>query len=132
MSSTVFAPYSELGPGGDYPVEMNYAIRVYNTPPQNEMIPAVGQEAASLKGGQRTNYHGELPLLDGKKKKIGWAELTRIVTARPEHMPLEEVKACGFDTMEEAVAYAKSEHGDEFDRDGVLTVYHYHVVRITG
>jgi hypothetical protein len=130
MSSTIRAPYAELGPGGDYPVEVNYAVRIYNTPPLNEKVPEVGEESASLKGGQRTNFHGPVPVLDGNKKEIGWAELTRIVSARPEFMPLSEVQACGFATMESAVEYAKREHGDEFDRDGVITVFHYKVIRL--
>ncbi len=127
MSATTQAPYGQLGPGGDYPVEMNYGLRIYNLPPKNERVPEVGEEAASLKGGQRTNYHGEVPILDGEKKRIGTAEILRIVSARPEYMPEAEIKACGFNTIEEAVEYAKREHGEEFARDGVITIYHYRV-----
>lgn len=110
MSSTVRAPYLELGLGGDYPV--------------------IGQEAASLKGGQRTNFHGEVPILDGDKKQVGWAEITKIVSARPKFMPLGEIEACGFTNIDEAIEYAKREHGEEYERDGVLTVFHYKVVKL--
>ncbi|MCW1949206.1 MAG: hypothetical protein KIH89_002030 [Candidatus Shapirobacteria bacterium] len=127
MSSTVRAPYIELGPGGDYPIEMNYAIRIYTNPPQSEKIPKVGDEGATLKGGQRTNFHGLVPILDGDKKPVGWAEVTKIVSARPEFMPIKDIEDCGFETIEEAVSYAKREHGEEFERDGVLTVFHYRV-----
>ena len=130
MSSTVRAPYKELGPNGDYPVELNYAVRIYTNPPQNEKVPNIGEESASLKGGQRTNFFGDVPLLDGDKKQIGWAEVIKIVSARPEYMPIEEIKACGFDNMDEAVAYVKKEHGEEFDRDGVLTVFHFVVKKL--
>jgi hypothetical protein len=124
MSSTVRAIYAHLGKGGDYPVEMNYAIRIY-TP--KESIPDVGVLSATLKGGQRTNHHGIVPLLDGKKQIVGSAEVTEIVSARPEHMKLEHIIACGFGSMQEAVNYAKSEHEEEFARDGVLTVFYYKV-----
>ena len=130
MSSTVYAPYKELGPGGDYPVEINYAIRIYTNPPQNEKVPNVGEESATLKGGQRTNFHGNVPILDGDKKQIGWAEVTKIISARPQYMPIEEINSCGFNSINEAVDYAKKEHGEEFERDGVLTVFHYRVTRL--
>lgn len=130
MSSIIKAPYKDFGPGGDYPVELNYAVRIYTDPPQNEIIPNVGQESVSLKGGQRTNFHGEVPILNGKKEQVGWAEIIRIVSARPQYLPIEEIKACGFKTIDEAVAYAKREHGEEFERDGVLTVFHYKVIRL--
>jgi hypothetical protein len=130
MSSTVYAPYKELGPGGDYPVEINYAIRIYTNSPQNEKIPNIGEESATLKGGQRTNFHGDVPILNGDKKQVGWAELIKIVSARPQYMPMEEVKACGFTSVNEAMDYAKREHKEEFERDGVLTVFHYRVVRL--
>jgi hypothetical protein len=130
MSSTVRAPYIDLGPGGDYPVEMNYAIRIYTNPPQNEKIPNVGEEGATLKGGQRTNFHGLTPILNGDKKPVGWAEVTRIVSTRPEFMPIEEVVACGFKDISEAVDYVKREHSEEFERDGVMTVFHYRVEKL--
>ncbi len=130
MSSTVIAPYKELGLGGDYPVELNYAVRIYTNPPQNEIIPKIGKESASLKGGQRTNFHGKVPLLNGDKKQIGLAEIIKIVSARPEYMPLNEVIGCGFETMEKAIEYAKREHGEEFERDGVLTVFHYKIITL--
>lgn len=127
MSSTVRAPYIELGPDGDYPIEMNYAIRIYTNPPQNEIIPDIGKESASLKGGQRTNFHGKVPLLNGDKKAVGWAEVLRIVSARPQFMPMEEIRVCGFESIDKAVEYVKREHGEEFNRDGVLTVFHYRI-----
>jgi len=130
MSSTIRAPYLNLGPGGDYPVELNYAVRIYTNSPQNEIIPDVGQESASLKGGQRTNFHGEVPILDGDKNQVGWAEITKIISARPKFMPLEEVNSCGFMSMDEAVEYVKKEHGEEYERDGVLTVFHYKVTKL--
>jgi hypothetical protein len=130
MSSTVRAPYIELGKGGDYPVEINYAIRIYTNAPQNEKIPNIGEESAILKGGQRTNFHGEVPILNGNKEQVGWAEITKIVSARPQFMPQEEIQVCGFTSTEEAVDYAKREHGEEFERDGVLTVFHYRVARL--
>ena len=130
MSSTIKAPFKKFGKGGDYCVEMNYAIRIYNNPPFNEIIPNLGQEAASIKGGQRTNFHGLVPMLDGDKKEIGQAELIRIVSARPEFMPLEEIKKCGFKTIEEAVDYVKKNHNEEFKRDGVLTVFHYRIIKL--
>ncbi len=130
MSSTVRAPYEKLGPGGDYPIEINYAIRIYTNPPQNEKIPSVGEESATLKGGQRTNFHGEVPILNGDKKQVGWAELTKIISARPQYMPVEEIEACGFTSIDESIEYAKREHGEEFERDGVLTVFHYRVARL--
>ena len=130
MSSTVKAPFLEYGKGGDYKVEMNFAIRIYTNPPYNEIIPKIGQESASLKGGQRTNYHGLVPLLDGEKKQIGWAELIRVVCARPEYIPLKEIQKCGFKTIEKAVEYIKKLHSEEFKRDGVLTVFYYRVVKL--
>ncbi|MBC8495330.1 hypothetical protein H8D36_04205 [archaeon] len=84
MSSTVRAPYENLGEGGDYHVEMNFAIRVYDN--RGEVIPEIGALGASLKGGQRTNYHGSVPLLDGKKMLVGLAEIIAIISARPEYM----------------------------------------------
>jgi hypothetical protein len=131
MSSTVRAPCKKFGPNGDYPVEMNYAVRIYTNPPQNEKIPNVSEESVSLKGGQRTNFFGDVPLLDGNKEQIGWAEITKIVSARPEYMPVEEIKLCGFENIDEAVVYAKKEHGEEFDRDGVLTIFHFKVKTLT-
>jgi hypothetical protein len=130
MSSTVRAPYLELGIGGDYPVELNYAVRIYTNPPQNEIIPKIGVISASLKGGQRTNFHGEVPLLDGDKKEIGKAEILKIISARPEFMPLEDIKTCGFETIETAIDYVKREHGEEFERDQVMTVFYYRVVKL--
>jgi len=130
MSSTVFAPYPQLGFGGNYPAEMNYGIRIYTNPPQNEIILGVGQKGATLKGGQRTNFHGLVPILDGNKNTVGQAEVLKIVTARPKYMLLQDIQACGFQTMDEAVAYVEREHGEEFTRDGVLTVYYYKVITL--
>ncbi len=125
MSSTIRAPYKNLGEGGDYPIEMNYAIRIYDN--LGEKIPKVGEISASLKGGQRTNHLGEVPLLDGNKNDIGVAEVIEIISACPKHMKLAHIKACGFDSVEKAVEYAKKEHSEEFERDGVLTVFYYKV-----
>lgn len=130
MSATVKSPFLRFGLGGDYLVELNYGVRIYTNPPQNEIIPNIGEESASLKGGQRTNFFGEVPLLDGDKKQIGWVEITKIVSAKPEHMPEEEIQLCGFKNMNEAVNYVKKEHGEEFDRDGVLTVFHFKVKKL--
>lgn len=130
MSAEVKAPCGDLGKGGDYSIEMNYGIRIYNGEPLNEIVPQVGQESATLKGGQRTNFHGEVPILDNDKTTIGVAEVTRIVSARPQFMPIDEIKKCGFETIELAVKYAQEQHGEEFQRDGVLTVYHFKVVSL--
>lgn len=130
MSSTIKAPFKKFGKGGDYEIEMNYAIRIYTNSPFKEIIPPIGQESASLKGGQRTNFHGLVPLLDGDKKEIGQAKMIRIVSARPEFMPLEEIEKCGFKTIEEAIDYVKKIHNEEFKRDGVLTVFHYRIIKL--
>jgi hypothetical protein len=125
MSSTVRAPYIELGKGGDYPVEMNYAVRIYDN--LGEKIPNVGEYGASLKGGQRTNFIGEVPLLDGSKEPVGKAEIVRIVSAKPENILESEVQQCGFKNIEEAIEYVAREHKEEFERDGVMTVFTYKV-----
>lgn len=70
------------------------------------------------------------PILNGDKKQVGWAEITKIVSARPKFMPLEEIEACGFTNIDEAIEYAKKEHSEEYERDGVLTVFHYKVVKL--
>lgn len=31
MSSIILAPYGYLGEGGDYPIEVNFAIRIYDS-----------------------------------------------------------------------------------------------------
>jgi hypothetical protein len=129
MSSLVRAPYSFLGKNGDYPVEMNFGIRVYNT--KGEKFPAIGEIAATLKGGLRTNHLGIVPLLDGEKKNIGMAEVIGIIAAKPENMNLVCIKDCGIQSIEEAVEYVRREHGEEFQRDGVLTVYYYRIVELT-
>ena len=130
MSSTVRAPYAHLGPGGDYAVEMNYAVRVFDT--AGETIPAAGECGACLKGGQRTNHFGPVPLLDGLKRRVGSAEVFRIVSARPEHLPEADLAACGFPSAAAALDFAARIHSEEFARDGVLTVYHFRVLeRIT-
>lgn len=128
MSATLNAPYAELGPGGDYPIEANYGIRIYDN--KGEVIPAVGEVAATLKGGLRTNYLGEVPILDGEKERVGLAKVLMIVAAKPENMNLEHILACGFKNIEQAVVYAKREHAEEFERDGVLTVFYYQVVKL--
>jgi len=129
MSSTIRAPYAFLGPNGDYPVEMNFAVRIYDT--KGERIPEVGELSASLKGGQRTNHVGIVPLLDGKKERVGEAEIIKIVIAKPENMDLDLLKMCGFANLEEATEYVKREHGDEFERDGVMTVFVFQVTKRT-
>lgn len=49
MSSTIKAPYAFLGEGGDYAIEVNFAIRIYDT--KGETIPNVGEIGYTLKGG---------------------------------------------------------------------------------
>jgi hypothetical protein len=130
MSSTIRAPFKQFGKDGDYPVELNYGLRIYTNPPQNERVPKVGEICASLKGGQRTNFHGEVPLLDGDKKEIGKAEILKIVSARPEFIPIEDIRACGFESLEKAIDYIEKEHREEFERDGVMTFFYYRVVKL--
>ncbi|MDO8515234.1 MAG: hypothetical protein Q7S14_01920 [bacterium] len=131
MSAVIRAPYGDLGLNGDYPFDANFGIRVYDKPPQNETISAIGTEAATLKGGLRVNFLGLVPLLNGEKKTIGTAEVLRITSAKPENMPIEEIELCGFGSIDDAVVYAKREHTEEFERDGVLTVYRYRVTELT-
>ncbi len=128
MSSTVFAPYAHLGTGGDYPVEINFAVRVYDN--KGEVIPAVGQLGYSLKGGLRTNRIGIVPLLNGNKQDVGKAEVLKLVAAKPSNIDLELIKNCGFKSVDEAIDYATREHGDEFKRDGVFTIFVYKVVEL--
>ena len=128
MSQTVYAPFKQYGPGGDYPVEVNYAVRIYDN--KGETIPKVGEISASLKGGQRTNHHGKVPILNGKMDTVGWAEIIKIISYRLEHADLADIKACGFDSVEAAVDYVKKEHAEEFARDGVLTVFYFKVVEL--
>lgn len=123
---TLLAPYGHLGEGGDYPIEMNYAIRIYDN--KGEVIPDVGKLSASLKGGQRTNYHGLVPLLDGNKKDVGVAEIVEIISARPKYMNSNHLERCGFKGLTDAVDYVKREHGKEFERDGVLTIFYFIVL----
>jgi hypothetical protein len=130
MSHTVRAPYARLGPGGDYAVEINFAVRVYDR--DGETIPRPGALGACLKGGQRTNHFGPVPLLDGSKNPIGQAEVLRIVSARPGDMPIEELALCGFATQQAALDFVRRIHGEEFDRDGVFTVYHFRVLELSG
>lgn len=125
MSSTLRAPYADLGPGGDYLIEANYGIRIYDD--KGEIIPGVGEVGATLKGGLRTNYLGEVPLLDGAKNNVGKADVLMVISAKPENMNVEHLLACGFASTAKAVEYAKVYHGEEFARDGVLTVYYYAV-----
>lgn len=40
---------------------------------------------------------------------------------------MELIKLCGFKTIEDAIDYVTAEHGVEFARDGVMTVYVYKV-----
>lgn len=127
MSSTVYAPYLELGEGGDYPIEINFAIRIYNTVEKGEKIPDIGEIGYTLKGGLRTNRIGIVPLLDGAKDQVGKAEVLKVIAAKPENMDMELIKSCGFKAIEDAIEYVKSEHGEEFARDGVMTIYIYKV-----
>ncbi len=128
MSSTVRAPYRDLGKGGDYPVEMNYAVRIYDD--KGEKILRVGETGASLKGGQRTNYVGIVPLLNGKKERVGEAEILRIVSAKPGNITLKELKLCGFKTPKDAIDYVKRVHEEEFERDGVFTIFFFKVISL--
>lgn len=128
MSSTVFAPFSRFGEGGDYSVEISYAIRIYDN--IGEKIPDIGQTAYTLKGGLRTNRIGIVPLLDGAKQQIGKAEVLKVIAAKPENMDLELIKSCGYSNIDEAIKYVKSEHGEEFARDGVMTIYVYRVTEL--
>jgi hypothetical protein len=130
MSHTVRAPYARLGPGGDYAVEMNFAVRVWDQ--EGEAIPPEGRTGACLKGGQRTNYFGAVPLLDGRKNLVGRAEVLRIISARPEDMPAEELVRCGFQSREAALDFVRRVHREEFERDGVFTVYHFRVLERAG
>ncbi len=130
MSSTVRAPYKFLGENGDYPVEMNFGIRIYDN--KGEVIPEIGEIKATLKGGLRTNYIGVVPLLDGNKKVVGKAQVSMIVSAKPEEMPIEYIRDCGFETLEDAIKYVSNEHKEEFERDGVMTIYYFKVVEREG
>ena len=126
MSQTLRAPYAFLGPNGDYVIEANFGVRIYDN--KGEEIPAVGELRATLKGGLRTNHVGIVPLLDGNKQNIGKAEVTKIIIAKPENMDLEHLQAAGFQNREEAIGYVSTEHKEEFERDGVMTVYYFKVV----
>lgn len=129
MSATLTAPYKDLGPNGDYPIEANYGIRIYDN--KGEIIPEIGEIKATLKGGLRTNHVGIVQLLDGEKKNIGKAEVVKIIIAKPENMELKDINACGFKSIDEAVDYVSREHKEEFERDGVMTVYYFKVTEKT-
>ncbi len=128
MSATLQAPYKDLGPNGDYFIEANYGIRIYDN--KGEVIPAIGEVKATLKGGLRTNHIGIVPLLDGEKKNIGKAEVIKVIIAKPENMDLTDLKAAGFNSKEEALQYVSTEHKEEFDRDGVMTIYYFKVTEL--
>ena len=128
MSSTVFAPYLFLGEGGDYPIEINFAVRIYDN--KGEIIPPVGALGYSLKGGLRTNRVGLVPLLNGGKIEVGKVEVLKIVAAKPENMDTLLLTHCGFKSVEDAIKYAETEHSDEFTRDGVLTIFVFKVVEL--
>jgi hypothetical protein len=128
MSSTVNAPYAFLGKNGDYPVEMNFGIRIYDN--KGEIIPQVGELKATLKGGLRVNHIGIVPLLDGAKENIGDAEVIQIISSKPENMPIEHIKACGFNNLEDAITYVSNEHKEEFERDGIITIYYFKVTKL--
>ena len=129
MSSTLQAPYAYLGPGGDYPIEANFGIRVYDN--IGEVIPAVGKLGYTLKGGLRTNYIGNVPLMDGTKKVVGIAEVLCVIACKPENMDPLLLRACDFESLEDALTYVRAEHGEEFARDSVFTVYIYRTVSRT-
>ena len=105
---------------------MNFGVRIYDN--KGEVIPEIGVIKATLKGGLRTNHVGIVPLLDGEKKEVGKVEVTQIIAAKPENMPIEHIKNCGFESLEDAVNYVSIEHKEEFDRDGVMTIYYFRVV----
>lgn len=126
MSSTVIAPWGYLGEGGDYPIEVNFAVRVYDD--KGEVIPPVGEVGYSTKGGLRTNRIGIVPLLDGKKEEVGKVEVLQLIAAKPENIGMDLLRKCGFETVEEARQYVECEHGEEFGRDGVITIFVYKVL----
>lgn len=128
ISFTVEAPYLELGEGGDYKIEINFAIRIYDN--KGEKIPKVGELGYTLKGGLRTNRIGIVPLFDGKKDVVGKAQVIKVVSAKPEDMDYDLIRACGFDTKKQAIDYVQSEHKEEFERDGVMTVYVFRVTEL--
>jgi len=70
----------------------------------------------------------EVTLLDGAKEVVGTAEVVKVISAKPEGIDLEDLKKCGFETAKKALEYVKAEHGEEFNRDGVFTIYFYRVV----
>ena len=127
MSSTLFSPYADLGKGGDYPIEANYGIRVY-TP--KEEIPGIGEVAGTLKGGLRTNFIGNVPILDGNKDIVGMAQVLLVVTAKPKDMPSQFLQMCGFETPADAVEYVNNMHREEFERDGNITIFIYRVIEL--
>lgn len=44
-------------------------------------------------------------------------------------MDMSLIEACGFRTIDDAIDYVKAEHGEEFARDGVITIYVYKIVK---
>jgi len=126
MSQTLRAPYAFLGANGDYYIEANFGIRIYDN--KGETIPEVGVLTATLKGGLRTNFIGNVPLLDGEKKSIGTAEVVQVICAKPENIDFADLQAAGFASREDAINYVATEHKEEFERDGVMTVYWFRVV----
>lgn len=128
MSSTFTAPFASWGEGGDYKIEVNFAIRVYDT--KGEKIPDVGEIGYTLKGGLRTNRIGIVPLFDGVKNEIGKAEVLKVIASKPHNMDISLVNLCGFKTIEDAINYVKTEHSEEFVRDGVMTIYVYKVAEL--
>ena len=128
MSSTLIAPYKDLGPGGDYTIEANYGIRIYDD--KGEEIPKVGETAATLKGGLRTNYIGIVPILNGDKNTVGKAEVKKIICCKPLNCDLTDLMNCGFNSLDDALDYVKNEHGEEYNRDGVITIYYYKVIEL--
>ncbi len=127
MSHTLRAPYKELGPNGDYYIEANYGIRIYDN--NGEIIPEIGDLRATLKGGLRTNHIGIVPLLNGEKQNIGEAEVVKVIIAKPENMDLKDLRSAGFNSLENALDYVSVEHKEEFERDGVMTIYYFKVAK---
>ena len=64
----------------------------------------------------------------GIGRHIGTAEVVRIVSARPEQMSADDLAQCGFPSLDAALAFVRRVHADEYDRDGVFTVFHFRVV----
>lgn len=128
MSSTMKAPYLHLGSNGDYPIEANFGVRVYDD--KGERIPQIGALSYTLKGGLRTNHIGMVPLLNGKKEEVGKAEVLKIISATLENMDGDLILLCGFASKQGALDYVLREHREEYERDGVITIFVYKVISL--